>query len=331
MEVIEHKKTEEDVGDPREPFSGIVELLERMSNYFLQQENIAGMSYQQRGREQILQAAQEVCRGFLSNRYAINQYVSICCAQAVTDRIDPVLFRILSAALHNVAVRMNDYNTELFEVYTAILTEVQNTLNRDGQYFTRGVRTDEGTRQTFAVDIIKNGATQTDQLQSYLDDFISHVSVNQLAQNFIGKMRDNKNRWLAQNTRDGFDAVSEVRELMDGCLIQNNMQTDIIEKFIVAAYNDRNLTADAVNKAWNDTTPGGMKMQALTSASNAIYRELTSGAQLMANSPLIEADEYPENYYISILNDTPQLKIILSNRIQQQEGAEAASSDSRNR
>ena len=193
------------------------------------------------------------------------------------------------------------------------------------------MRTDEGTRQTFAVDIIKNGATQTDQLQSYLDDFISHVSVNQLAQNFIGKMRDNKNRWLAQNTRDGFDAVSEVRELMDGCLIQNNMQTDIIEKFIVAAYNDRNLTADAVNKAWNDNTPGGMKMQALTSASNAIYRELTSGAQLMANSPLIEADEYPENYYISILNDTPQLKIILSNRIQQQEGAEAAISDSRNR
>ena len=109
------------------------------------------------------------------------------------------------------------------------------------------------------------------------------------------------------------------------------MQTDIIEKFIVAAYNDRNLTADAVNKAWNDNTPGGMKMQALTSASNAIYRELTSGAQLMANSPLIEADEYPENYYISILNDTPQLKIILSNRIQQQEGAEAAISDSRNR
>lgn len=331
MKAIEHQRTEEGVGKRDEPFSGIVELLNRRSNYFLEQANVAGRNYEQDGREQILQAAQEACRGLLPNRDAINQYVSLCCTQAVTDRIDPVLFRTLSAALHNVAVRMNDYNTELFEVYTAILTEVQNTLNRDGQYFTRGVRTDEGTRQTFAVDIIKNGATQTDQLQSYLDDFISHVSVNQLAQNFIGKMRDNKNRWLAQNTRDGFDAVSEVRELMDGCLIQNNMQTDIIEKFIVAAYNDRNLTADAVNKAWNDNTPGGMKMQALTSASNAIYRELTSGAQLMANSPLIEADEYPENYYISILNDTPQLKIILSNRIQQQEGAEAAISDSRNR
>ena len=331
MKAIEHQRTEEGVGKRDEPFSGIVELLNRRSNYFLEQANVAGRNYEQDGREQILQAAQEVCRGFLSNRYAINQYVSICCAQAVTDRIDPVLFRILSAALHNVAVKMNDYNTEKFKVYTAVLTEVQNTLNRDGQYFTRGVRTDEGTRQTFAVDIIKNGATQTDQLQSYLDDFISHVSVNQLAQNFIGKMRDNKNRWLAQNTRDGFDAVSEVRELMDECLIRNNMQTDLVEKFIVAAYSDRKLTATEVENAWNDNAPDGMKMQALTSASNAIYRELTSGAQLMANSPLIEADEYPENYYISILNDTPQLTRILNQNIQAVYREEVAISDSSNR
>ena len=331
MEVIEHKKTEEDVGDPREPFSGIVDLLERMSNYFLQLENIAGMSYQQRGREQILQAAQEACRGLLPNRDAINQYVSLCCTQAVTDRIDPVLFRTLSAALHNVAVRMNDYNTELFEVYTAILTEVQNTLNRDGQYFTRGVRTDEGTRQTFAVDIIKNGATQTDQLQSYLDDFISHVSVNQLAQNFIGKMRDNKNRWLAQNTRDGFDAVSEVRELMDECLIRNNMQTDLVEKFIVAAYSDRKLTATEVENAWNDNAPDGMKMQALTRAANDIYYELTDGAQLMANSPEITGDGYPKNYYISILKDTPELTRILNQNIQAVYREEVAISDSSNR
>ena len=331
MKAIEHRKNEEGVGDPKEPFSGIVELLERMSNYFLRQANIAGMSYQQGGREQILQRATEACRGLIPDQNNIKQYVSFCCAQAVTDRIDPVLFQTLSAALNNVAVKMNDYNTELFEVYTAILTEVQNTLNRDGQYFTKGVRTDEGTRQTFAIDIIKSGATQTDQLQSYLNDFISHVSVNQLAQKFIEKMRDNKKKWLAQNTRDGFDAVSEVRELMDECLIQNNMQTDIIEKFIVAAYNDRNLTATEIENAWSDNKPGGMKMQALTSASNAIYQELTSGAQLMANSSEITADGYPKNYYISILKDTPQLTNILNQRIQTVNGTEAAISDSRDR
>ena len=331
MEVIEHKKTEEDVGDPREPFSGIVELLERMSNYFLQQENIAGMSYQQRGREQILQAAQEVCRGFLSNRYAINQYVSICCAQAVTDRIDPVLFRILSAALHNVAVKMNDYNTEKFKVYTAVLTEVQNTLNRDGQYFTRGVRTDEGTRQTFDVDIIKIGKMQTEQLQSYLNDFITHISIDQLAQHFIRRMQGNRSKWLAQNPRDGFDAVSEVRELMDECLIRNNMQTDLVEKFIVAAYSDRKLTATEVENAWNDNAPDGMKMQALTRAANDIYYELTDGAQLMANSPEITGDGYPKNYYISILKDTPELTRILNQNIQAVYREEVAISDSSNR
>ena len=95
-------------------------------------------------------------------------------------------------------------------------------------------------------------------------------------------MQGNRSKWLAQNPRDGFDAVSEVRELMDECLIRNNMQTDLVEKFIVAAYSDRKLTATEVENAWNDNAPDGMKMQALTRAANDIYYELTDGAQLMA-------------------------------------------------
>ena len=39
------------------------------------------------------------------------------------------------------------------------------------------------------IDIIKSGKGQTAKLQQYLDSFISNVSVQELARNFIKQMR----------------------------------------------------------------------------------------------------------------------------------------------
>ncbi len=321
LKAIEHKHDELSVGNPQEPFPGILEMLVSLSNKFLDRANIAANSYANGGAAAITQAADTASGGLLTNHEAINAYIEVCCGQAVTDRIDTVLFKTISDALNNVAVKMNEYNSQLFDVYTGILTEVQKMLNHDGQYFTEGVTREDGRTRTFSIDIIKSGRSQTDKLRKYLDSFISDVSVQNLAQNFIKKMRDNKEKWLALNSDNDFDVVSEVRELMDDCLTKNKMRNDIIEKFITVAYSPMDFTPKELDNVWQDNSPNGPKMQALNSAANQIYQLLSAGARPMANSSgVIPLESFPTQCFISTLSDTPQLTGILNGMIQAQQG-----------
>ena len=331
LKSIEHKHNELDVGNPQEPFPGIIEMLESLRNKFLDRENTAN-SYAKEGGARIRQAADEAVGGLFTNHQAVNAYVEVCCEQAVTDRIDTVLFKTITDALHNVAVRINDYNSQLFDVYTGILTEVQKLLNKDGQYFTEGVMEERGMERTFSVDIIKNGREQTEKLQKYLDSFISNVSVQELARNFIGQMRVNKGKWLAQNSDNDFDVVSEVRELMDECLTNNNMKNGLIEKFLTVAYSPLNFTPAQLNAIWYDNAPNSPKMVALTSAANQIYQQLSAGEQLMASSNgIIPLNCFPANSFISTLKGAPMLTQILNGMVNAAQGFSPVVSSSRDK
>ena len=332
LKAIEHKHDELSVGNPQEPFPGIVEMLVSLSNKFLTRANTAANSYAGEGGARIRSAAEEATSGLFTNHQTINAYVEICCEQAVTDRIDTVLFKTISDALNNVAVKMNEYNSQLFDVYTSILTEVQKLLNQDGQYFTKGVMEEKGMNRSFSVDIIKSGKGQTAKLQQYLDSFISNVSVQELARNFIKQMRVNKEKWLALNSDNDFDVVSEVRELMDNCLTNNNMKNDIIEKFVTVAYSPMDFTPDQLDAIWNDDSENSPKTIALRSAANQIYQQLSTGAQSMANSNgVIPLDYFPSNYFISTLKETPRLTQILNEMINAAQGFTPAVSNSKDK
>lgn len=329
LKAIEHKHDELGIGDPNEPFPGIIEMLKIQSDKFIERKNTALASYTAGGETNIKQAADRVRNSIKLNHSAdIAAYVTVCCEQAVTDVIDPILFEKISNALHNVAVRMTEYNNELFDTYTRILTEVQNLLNKDGQYFAVGITKDN----SFSVDIIKSGEEQTEKLQKYLDSFISNVSVQELANNFIKAMRDNKEKWLAQNSENNFDVVGEVRRLMDECLIKNQMKDDIIEKFVTVAYSPMDLTPSLLDSVWNDNTPDGTKMTALKTAAKQIYTELINGAQPMANSGgVIALSEFSQQAYVSSLTETPNLTELLNNIIDAHDGFRAANSNSKDK
>lgn len=332
LKSIEHKRDELNVGNPQEPFPGIIEMLESLSNKFLTRANAAANSYAGEGGARIRQAVDGAVGRLFTNHQAVNTYVEACCEQAVTDRIDTVLFKTIADALHNVAVKINEYNSQLFDVYTSILTEVQKLLNRDGQYFTKGVMEERGMDRTFSVDIIKNGRGQTEKLQKYLDSFISNVSVQELARNFIRQMRVNKEKWLAQNSDNDFDVVSEVRELMDECLTSNNMKDDIIEKFVTVAYSPLDFTPEQLDAIWDDNSENSPKTAALRSAANQIYQQLSTGAQSMANSNgIIPLDYFPTNYFISTLKETPRLTKILNGMINATQGFTPAVSNSKDK
>lgn len=332
LKAIEHKHTELSVGNPNEPFPGIVEQLIIMSNKFLDRANQAAKAYNEGGNAMIQQEAATATSGLFANQTAIGQYVQVCCEQAVTSQIDSLLFRAISDVLNNVAKRMNDLNNEMFDVYTSILTEIQNVLNRDGQYFSKGKTTTDGNHTSFSVDIIKSGKSKAEQLEKYLNSFISKVAVGELAANFIKKMKDNKDKWISQNGENDFDVVGEVRGLMDECLINNEMRTDIIEKFVTVAYSPSELTPEQLDEIWDDDSPTSPKTIALTTAANEIYNQLMSDAQPMANSSgRIPLSTYTPQYFISTLRDTPKLTAILNAKVRAMNGFTPAISNSNNK
>ena len=333
MKAIEHTHDELNVGNSNEPFPGIIEMLVKLSNKFTDLYNEANHTYRNGGQQEILNAAEDAIGLHpFSGSERLNDYMRICCEQAAIAKIDTRLFKTLSDVLYNVSQKMNSYNNVMFNVYTSILTEIQEILNKDGQYFTKGRKTTENHKTTFSIDIIKNGEKETKQLEQYLNAFISKVSVHDLAQAFINDMKEKKEKWLAEEDENHFDVVNEVRQLMDRCLISNKMKDDIIEKFVVAAYSSEVKTPEELDAVWDDNSSDGFKMQALSTAAQQIYNLLTTGGTIMANTASGNGFvDYEKEYYITTLNETPQLSGILNGMIAAQRGYNAAQSTSKNK
>ncbi len=311
LKAIKHPQTELSVGNPDEPFSGIEEQLIELSESFKTQATKARNTFANGGERKIRQLAAE---RHLNNK-KINAYKEACAKLAVISEIDAQLYDLIADGLYNVSVKMNKLNDELFDVYTSVLTEIQKILNKDGQYFAQSSTETIGHTINYSVNILASGKDKAKRLEKYLDSFISHVSVEKLAQNFIKTMRDNKDKWIAQNNEDDFDVVAEVRTLMDQCLEHNNMKNDIIEKFVVVAYNTDDISAEELDAIWNDNSAQGPKMIALTAAAREIYNTLDTGAKTLAQSTGIPFQQFTSQVYIGTLADTPLLSKILSDII----------------
>lgn len=332
LKAITHKQTDLEDGDSTEPFPGICEWLDILKNQFITLSNNAKQRYANGGSAAIAAAAETAKGGIFTNHGAINEYVATCCEEAVAMEIDAVLYQRIAQVLENVNARMGAYNNEIFDVYTSILTEVQKILSKDGQYFSQGNMQQDGNHRTYSIDLIRDGQADMKKLQAYLDDFISHVSVEALANNFTRAMTANKEKWLALQNENNFDPVSEVRTLIDECLTENSMTTNIIEKFVTVAYSPRSLTAAELDAMWDDDTPSGPKMQALSMAANNIYNLLDQDAQPMAHpSGNVPLTTFSPLTFISTLNDTPMLSGILKNIVTAHAGFKPADSNSSDR
>lgn len=329
LKAIEHKSNELNVGNPDEPFSGIVEQLYLLGNQFKEQAKNAKNTFANGGQAKVNQLASEATK-LLGGKKEMAEYKDTCAKLAVITDIDAPLYDLIADGLYNVADEMNKLNSRLFEVYTSVLTEIQRILNKDGQYFAQSKQVKKGNHTSYSVDILSSGKAKAQHLEQYLNSFISRVAVEELAQNFIKTMRNNKEKWLAENKDDDFDVVTVVRDLMDECLIHNNMRNDIIEKFVVVAYNNQDISADELDTMWANNNPGSPKMEALTNAAMEIYNVLNTGARTLAQSNSISFKEFTSQIYIGTLADTPLLSKILAEIISNQ-GQTPVTSNAKNK
>lgn len=330
LKAIKHQSIEAGVGNPGDdPFSGIEEQLLNLSNQFKQQANNARNTFNNGGQQRIVQLANGAT-GMLAGKKEMGQYKDACTKLAVITNIDAPLYEMIADGLYNVAVKINNLNNEIFDVYTSVLTEIQRILNQDGQYFAQSSKETVGNTTHYSVNILASGEGKAKRLEKYLESFISTVSVGELAKNFIDTMRNNREKWIAQNSEDDFDVVSEVRELMDECLTHNNMKTDIIEKFVAVAYNNQDLTAAELDAIWDNNEPGSPKMDALNTAAREIYNALSHGAKTLAQSTNISFKQFTSQIYIGTLADTPLLSKILGDIITAN-GSTPATSNAKNK
>ena len=331
IEAITHKPSKTTVGNPDEPFNGIIQQLVDLTNEFDTDANTA-INSERKGKRKLQELAEGASSGIFTDHDAIDEYVARSCQLACITRINTVLFPAISEALKDVARRLNDYNNEIFYVYTSILDEISRILNEDGQYLTKGVQTQHDGINYYQLDVLQSGEGKKERLENYLNDFISKVDVDLLAQNFIKEMRVNRDRWIAANNNEDFVVVDEVRTLMDECLEKNNLKDEIIEKFVTVAYSPKNITPDELNAMWDDNSPDGLKMQALSSAAREIYTLLKNESRTLAQTTSIalNASNFTGTVYVGTLKDAPQLSALI-NRMVEEDGRKPATSTAKNK
>ena len=288
--------------DPRQPFSGVLEALDQTRIALVERANSSrGYSSKANVRQQLETLADDAS-GLLSGKSKMQAYVDFCCNVAVQDVLVPAFYEVLANVLLTVENELIDTNNKIWNVYTDVLTEVGHILEKDAQAVTDPKKHDN--TYSFSVVNLYEVNSKTNQLRKYLDDFVSPQSVNMLCQAFIKSMRDKRADWTEMVNNQNFDVVKEVRAIFDSCL-SSVLKTDIVEKFVVAAYSPNQLTPADIDKIWKENGPE--KSKALNAAAKEIVYILKNRGGLMARLDGASDTSFFSKNIVATLDDTPAL------------------------
>lgn len=321
--AITHTQKEMHVGDPNRPFSGIYEQLGNLIEDLKMKLAALDNYPDARVKDELNYYVQNATHGLFSNRSAIEEYVDFCKEIAQKNILDRKLYSVLIEILQEVRFDVNNYNNEIFDVYTSILDEISNTLNNDANYITNTARFSEGNRTTYTYDVINlyEGDEKTNKLKDYLDDFISKETIQHLQDEFIRSMRDNRNGWLEKNRIEKFNAVDEVRKIFDNILEEKHLKNDIIEKFVTVAYSSKSLTPEQLDAVWDNDDEDGIKMDALRSAAEEICNLLINGSKALAQpADGYSLDNFLGKTFVGTLAETPLLSKLISEKFKHMTG-----------
>ena len=321
--AITHNQKDVYVGDPNVPFPGIYEQLGMLIEDLKMKLATLDSYPDARIKENLNQCAKRVISGIFSNKAAIDEYIDLCKEIAQKNILDRKLYTVLISVLQEVRFEINNYNNEIFDVYTSILDEISNTLNNDANYITNSSRFVEGNRTTYTYDVINlyEGNEKNNKLKDYLDDFISEGTIQHLQNEFIKSMRNHRDSWLEKNRFEKFNAVEEVREIFDKVLEENHLKNDIIEKFVTVAYSSKNLTPEQLDSVWENNDDDGIKMVALRSAAEEICNLLINGSKALAQpSDGYSLDDFLGKTFVGTLSETPLLSKLISDKFKQVTG-----------
>lgn len=304
VDLLTHKvATPMPQGSKREPFSGVLERLAELRAELRENENACRGAGNNMTNVYQLNALAEDAGGLLAGKDKMRAYVEACCTVASREILNTAIYAVLGEVVDDVIHELISVNNKIWNVYTEVLDEISRILQNDAAYVSDSTR--HGNTYTYDIINLYEADSKTEKLQHFLKDFVSPHSVAALKTDFVKSMRDKRQEWTEMNDVAQFDALGEVRSVFNN-VINSVLKTDIIEKFVVAAYSPDQLKPEDIDRIWE--TDETTKDVILTRAAQEIANILRTRGGLMAS---IDAGYLKENFgeqrIITTLEDTPAL------------------------
>ena len=289
--------------DRRQPFAGVLEELHKLQTELLDLENGQRTLANGINTQAQLQNLRAAASGFMAGKDKMRAYVDFNGQIAVSSVINTTLYHTLSEIVQEVSDELVRVNNGIWEVYTDVLTEISRILEEDSQAVTSAQK--HQLTYTYNVLNLYDVTDKSKKLKKYLEDFVSPQAVETLSSSFIRSMRNKREEWTALNNADHFDVVTEVQTIFDE-LMNSVLGSDVIEKFVVAAYSPNQLSPSDIDRIWE--TDGPEKKNALKSAAREIFNILNTKGGLMANLDVgYTQNQFLDKKLIVTLEDTPGL------------------------
>ena len=295
--------------DSRQPFSGILETLDRMidaANIRKNEDILAGQGPQIWEGIRRQEDAIKGCIFGIDKK--IKTYVDSVCELVEKYTIYVTYYDILIEALTDVYKDLLDTNYQIWEVYIQVLDVVRDILARNSDVATDIKAHQNQSGQIYQFDLLNLYETnqKTENLKKYLDEFIDPVATRKMSEEFIKSMRVHREKWVTSVIDGEFDAETEVQLIFDS-FFKDKIGNDLIEKFVVAAYQPNPISPAELSAIWEEK---GTRLDiAIKKASDEIVGILTNKGQIMAHvsAPYFMSDFI--NYEdLVIPRETPHIK-----------------------
>ena len=289
--------------DPRQPFSGIIETIDRLRAALVERANASrGFSQKANVRQQMEILADEASRIF-AGKQRMQAYVDFCCQVAVQDSLVPGFYDVLAKVLLDVEKELIETNNNIWNVCTDVLTEVGRILEKDAQAAVDPGRHDRNC--SISLINLYEASGKTENLKRFLDESVSPQAVNDLCQAFIRSMRDRREDWTEKvNCGECIYVIKEIRRIFDDCL-SGILGRDIVEKLFAAAYSPNQLTPEDMNRIWAQN--GSQKTHLLSIAAREIAGILRYREGLMTRLDGALYTNFFSKNIIALPADTPAL------------------------
>lgn len=304
-EAIVHKKSPE--GDFEESFSGIVERLHILQEECLKCANKARRSYIDGGADAIFRESEKVRKKLFGWHETADQYISTCNRIAIATTVDFRIYDALALVLGNVASNLEKLNFSIYKDYICTLNEVNQILETDS------LLTAEHELHTFTRDILSTNANKEQKLKTYLNSFMDFVDIGALAKEFNRSMKNNPDKWIWVGNKYHYDPVSEIRRLLDDCMVKYGMNQNLTEKLFYVAHHPNFLS-------FNDLSTfgaGNYSMQVFMEVAQEIFNNLLYKIRPIQCTSRISMDEFYKHSALYLPRHTPIISSLLKEMAQQ--------------
>lgn len=243
----------------------------------------------------------------------VKKYMDYVYDKAYDYYVRRKFYELLESVINDVRADIQKANNDIWEVYTAVLDEIMKLLKKDAEITTQSsVYRGEAGKTTYSFEVLdlKGNNEKKAKLESLLADYVSDDGVAKTCERFIKSMKENRAKWVGQVNNGGFSAQQEVQQLFDEFFNKFVSEDNLIEKFIVAVYQEE---ANSIDKNRLDEIWGDMnrREKALKRAAREILRELKKLGMTMGTMATDEAhyqmDDFNPKRFLVMPEETPSI------------------------